>query len=368
MRCMLQRTLVCALVLVVFISALALTGSDPAGAADDEQWKVDKFDHKAYTEAVEGTYKDGTGKETKLQAKFEMVPIPGGNYVMGSPASEKGRGDDEGPQHPVKIQPFWMGKCEVTWDEFDVYWRERGLAHKDDFTELRKKDPDAITAPTPAYGNAGAPDYDHVHNGRPVICMTHHCAMEYCRWLAFKTGKPYRLPTEAEWEWAARCGTKTAYFFGDDPKDLKDYAWFVDNSPDKDHEDGTTHQPATRKPNPWGVYDMYGNVMEWCVDQYKKDYYADCLKMKLTLGPVLLPGPDRFSHVCRGGSWCDEAAACRSSARRGSDKTWIKYDPQIPKSIWWLTRMDMVGLRVVRAVEEQDNLKRIKSKVTLDSR
>lgn len=362
----LQRPLMAGLVLAAAV--LLLFGPFGSGAADDDVWKVEKFDHKGYTEKVEGTYKDGTGKENKAQLQFDMVPIPGGSYVMGSPATEKDRGEDEGPQHPVQIKPFWMGKCEVSWDEFDVYWKERGLAHKDDFTDLRKKDPDAITAPTPAYGNAGAPDYDHEHNGRPVICMTHHCAMEYCRWLSAKTGKHYRLPTEAEWEWAARCGTKTAYFFGDDPKELKQYGWFVENSPDKDHEDGTTHKPGTLKPNPWGLHDMYGNVMEWCVDHYKKDFYSECLKQKLTLNPVALPGPDRFPHVARGGSWSDEPAACRSAARRGSDKSWIKYDPQRPQSIWWLTRMDNLGFRVVRAVDEQDNLKGIKSKVTLESR
>jgi len=368
MRSHLQKPLIAAVVLAGALGALLLFGLDPAGGADDALPKVDKLEHKSYTENVKGTYKDGSGQLTEMKSSFDMVPIPGGEYLMGSPASEKGRGEDEGPQHPVKIKPFWMGKCEVTWDEFDVYWREKGLNAADDFERIRKENPDAITAPTPAYGNGGAPDYDHEHAGHPVISMTHHTGMEYCRWLSAKTGKAYRLPTEAEWEWAARCGTKTAYFFGDDPAQLKEYAWFVANSGDKDHEDGTTHKVGTKKANPWGLHDMYGNVMEWCVDHYKKDFYADCVKEKLTLNPVLLPGADRFPHVARGGSWCDEPAACRSATRRGSDKTWIKYDPQRPQSIWWLTRMDMLGFRVVVAVDEQANLKGIKSKVTRESR
>jgi formylglycine-generating enzyme required for sulfatase activity len=352
----------------LFIAATLRLGTLPAEQPTDDGPKVDKLEIKGYTEKVKGSFKDPTDKLVDVELKFDMVPIPGGTFMMGSPDSEKGRNADEGPRHRVTIRPFWMGKCEVTWDEFDLFIKEKGLKVNTDFDEIRAKDPDAITGPTPPYGEGGAPDYDHGHNGHPAICMTQHAAMEYCRWLSAKTGKAYRLPTEAEWEWAARAGAKTTYFFGDDPKELKEYAWYSENSGDKDHEDGTTHKVGTKKPNPWGLYDIYGNVSEWTLDHYKKDYYADCLKDKLTLGPVLLPGPDRFPHVVRGGSFADEAVKCRSATRRGSDGTWIKYDPQRPRSIWWLTRMDVIGFRVVRAVTEQDNLKNIKSKVTRQSK
>src|SRR5262249_33551258 len=160
-------------------------------------------------------------------------------------------------------------------------------------------------------------DYGHEVDGHPAICMTHHTAMEYCRWLSKKTGKVYRLPTEAEWEWAARAGTTTTYFFGDDPKQLADFAWFRTNSPDDDHAGGTTHKVGTKKPNPWGLHDMYGNVAEWCIDHYKADFYADGAKNKLSINPVLIPGPNRWPHVTRGGSWADDAGRCRSAARRG---------------------------------------------------
>jgi formylglycine-generating enzyme required for sulfatase activity len=279
---------------------------------------------------------------------------------MGSPEAEKDRKDDEGPQHPVAIKPFWMGATEVTWEEYDLFWKVKpGPGKKGEVEPEHPANADAVTRPTPPYADE---TFMHGRDGRPALGMTWHAAMQYCKWLSLKTGKVYRLPTEAEWEYACRAGTKTAYFFGDDPKDLKDYACF---------DDGNTSDPikvGSKKPNPWGLYDMYGNVDEWCLDLYQKDYYAQFPADKPTLQPVLIPGDKRFPHVARGGSWTDPADMCRSASRRGSDKTWIKLDPQQPKSIWWLTNADFVGFRVVRAVEEQDNLKGIHSKVTWDSK
>jgi formylglycine-generating enzyme required for sulfatase activity len=321
-------------------------------AADDPSVKA--ANHKAYVETIPGS-----------TVKFEMVPIPGGTFVMGSPSGEPGRGEDEGPQHPVTIRPFWMGKTEVTWDEFDRYRKERAVEFPEQNEERLQKDPDAITGPTKPYVDE---TWGHGREGHPVIGITHHAAMEYCRWLSNKTGKVYRLPTEAEWEYAARAGTRTAYFFGDDPKQLGDYAWFKDNSEDPDTMARITHEVGKKKPNPWGLYDIYGNVTEWCLDTYKKDYYASFPTDRPTLSPVLIPNGDRFPHVARGGSWADPAPMCRSAARRTSTKKWIKRDPQRPQSIWWLTDAEFVGFRLARAVEEQDNLKGLRSKTTRDSK
>jgi len=315
-----------------------------------------KTAHKNYSESISG--KDGE------KASFEMIAIPGGTFDMGSAASEKGRNADEGPQHPVAIQPFWMGKCEVTWDEFDLFQDEVGVENPEDNEERLKTKADALTGPTPPYVEK---HYGHPHSGHPALCMTHHCAMEYCRWLSKKTGKSYRLPTEAEWEYAARAGTKTAWFFGDDAAKLGDYAWFKKNSATEKKLNGGTHKVASKKPNAFGLYDMYGNVMEWCLDHYYKDAYAKFSIDKPMLSPVFLPTERKWSHVARGGSWADSPEECRSASRRASELSWMKDDPNRPRSIWWLTKFDVIGFRVVRAVDEQENLKNLRSKVTRES-
>src|SRR5262249_33001348 len=156
---------------------------------------------------------------------FDMVAVPGGTFEMGSPADEKGRGADEGPQHTVRIESFWMGKVDVTWEEYDAY-RVKPKDTPPKWTDADKA-ADAVTHPTKPYAD---PTFGLGYEKHPVICITHHAAMEYCRWLSAKTGKTYRLPTEAEWEYACRAGTKTAYFFGDDPAKLGDYAWYAKNS------------------------------------------------------------------------------------------------------------------------------------------
>ena len=353
MKRLLNRSLRGSLLLLP-VGLLGLLPPAPARVADKLP-RIEPRKHQGYTEKIPGK-----------NVKFDMVAIPGGTYLMGSPSTEKGHRADEGPQHPVAVRPFWMGKCEVTWDEYDAYWkkeegqeetREKTAPVKD--KKQDKQEADAVTGPTPPYADE---TFGLGREGQPVICISHHAAMEYCRWLSKQTGKAYRLPTEAEWEWACRAGTTTATFFGDDPKKLGDYAWYGPNAEEAPHKVGQ------KKPNPWGLYDMYGNVAEWCLDHYKKDYYDTFPLDKLALQPVLLPTANRFPHVARGGSYLDPSVELRSAARRGSDKTWIKLDPQRPQSIWWLTSAEFVGFRVVRAVAEQDNLKGIRSKVTKQSK
>lgn len=289
---------------------------------------------------------------------IEMIAIPAGTFTMGSPNSEAGRKPDEGPQHQVKLEAFWMSKCELLWDAYDLFWKEEALpeAGKPPAPQFPA---DAVTRPTPPYADE---TFGHAREGHPCLGITHHAAMMFCRWLSRKTGKVYRLPTEAEWEYACRAGTTTAYPFGDDPARIGDYAWFKENSED------TTHPAGKKKPNAWGLHDMLGNVSEWCLDHYSPKDYELFPPGKMLMQPVRKPTDIKFAHVVRGGSWTEGANACRSAARRGSDKTWFRQDPQRPQSIWWMTDADFVGFRIVRAVKEQEDLRDLLPRVNWSSK
>jgi formylglycine-generating enzyme required for sulfatase activity len=282
---------------------------------------------------------DGTG------VTFDMVPIPGGTYIRGSSEDEADRGDDEGPQHPVRVDPFWMGTHEVTWDEYDI-WSfnldvQRRKVTGEESTD-RDKIADVMTRPTKPYTDMS---FGMGRDGYPAICMTQWAAKKYCEWLSAKTGVYYRLPTEAEWEYACRAGTTTAYSFGDDPEDLDDYAWYFDNS------DDAYQLVGQKKPNPWGLYDIHGNVAEWVLDDYQPDTYAELSTDEPNVNPYVPPTAP-YSQIVRGGSWDDDADKLRSAARRGSDPSWKAQDPQIPQSIWYHTDAQHVGFRLVRPLVE----------------
>jgi formylglycine-generating enzyme required for sulfatase activity len=265
---------------------------------------------------------------------IDMLPIPGGTFTMGSPAAEPGRNADEGPQVQVRMAPFWMARTETTWLQYDGF----------NFDESwpQQKQPDGVSRPTPAYTDMtfGMGRDDH-----PAICMTQEAARHFCIWLSKKSGHFYRLPTEAEWEWACRAGSTEAYSFGADGKQLADYAWFEGNS------DKAYHPVGKKKPNAWGLCDMHGNVAEWCLDEYLADAYATARGAAPRDNPFLVPKL-AYPHSVRGGSWQDPPEALRSAARRGSSPTWKQRDPQIPKSRWYLTDAPFVGFRIVRPLRE----------------
>lgn len=292
---------------------------------------------KPYTELIEHT-----------EGKIDLLPIPGGTFTMGSPASEAGRRDDEGPQHEVSIEPFWMSKFEITWDIYEIWMFDLDIQRRD----LAKVAPTArdavaldfqLSQPTEPYTDM---TFGMGKRGFPAICMTQFAARTFCQWLSAKTGRYYRLPTEAEWEHACRAGTKTAYHFGDDSADLGDYAWYFENSDEKYHKVGL------KKPNPWGLYDMHGNVCEWVLDQYTPDFYQQFAGKKAS-NPLNVP-TTLFPQVVRGGGWDLDPEELRSAARIASTPDWQRQDPQIPKSIWYHTDALNVGFRIVRPLREPD--------------
>src|SRR5438552_11574337 len=286
---------------------------------------------KSYTNDIPGS-----------PVNYAMVPIRSGEFLMGSPDRESGRKPDESPQHRVKISAFWMGQCEVTWNEFELFMypdEERK------FKETMKTDPyvdkvsDAVSRPTKPYVEMS---FGMGRDGYPAISMTQHAANKYCEWLSAKTGQFYRLPTEAEWEYACRAGTTTAYSFGDDASKLGDYAWYEKNS------DFKYQKVGRKKPNPWGLYDMHGNVAEWCLDQYELSY------SRFAGGTATDPwvkATKPYPQVVRGGSWDEPPVSLRSSARRASEKAWKTQDPQLPKSIWYHTDAQFLGFRIVRPLQ-----------------
>jgi formylglycine-generating enzyme required for sulfatase activity len=296
--------------------------------SSEERETVGRFYTKIVATSKEKTVAEMQPYKTTIpgtSATFEMVPIPAGDFVMGTPDTERGRHKDESPQHRVHIEPFWMAKFEVTWDEYRpfMFSRDQGV--------------DAVSRPTRPYVEMS---FGMGIEGFPAISMTQHAANKYAEWLSSKTGHFYRLPTEAEWEYACRAGSTTAYYFGDDPAQLGDYAWFAANS------SGKYQKVGTKKPNAWGLFDMLGNVMEWTLDQYSLDFYS-----KSSVETPWNKATKPYPHAVRGGSWTDPPDMLRCGARVASDSDWKMQDPQMPKSPWYETDAQWLGFRLVRPLK-----------------
>lgn len=296
------------------------------------------------SKSIIGQEKTFTAYEQEIKGSelsIKMLPIPAGSFMMGSTAQNNGE-FDERPEHKVEVSAFWMADMEITWNLYYLFL-DRKVDKLDPLPSKGKEvktDIDAITGATVPYVDMtigmGA-------NGFPVINMTQLSALRFCEWLSSITGNFYRLPTEAEWEYACKAGTKTKYSFGDDDALLQEYAWYKENSI------YAYHKVGLKKPNPWGLYDMHGNVAEWTLDQYLPDVYMD------RIGKTIINPWEKqvmsYPIAIRGGSWRDEESQLRSSARYHSIKNWKTRDPQIPKSKWWFTDAPFVGFRIVRPLE-----------------
>ncbi|MFM6661219.1 MAG: formylglycine-generating enzyme family protein, partial [Microcystis panniformis] len=212
---------------------------------------------------------------------LEMVSLPAGQFLMGSPDSDSDARDWEKPQHPVKVNSFAIGKYPVTQAQYE-----------------------AVMGTNPSHFKNNSWLKNNQQN--PVERVSWNDAQAFCQKLSQITGKTYRLPTEAEWEYACRAGTTTRFYFGDDASQLGDYAWYSANSQSK------THPVGQKRPNAWGLYDMSGNVWEWCEDNWHNNYIGAPKD-----GSAWTINNDNryYSRCLRGGSWCSYPINCRSANR-----------------------------------------------------
>jgi formylglycine-generating enzyme required for sulfatase activity len=284
-------------VLIVITSIVSFSGL--VFAADKKPPTTGPVGFEKFTERVPGTL-----------VKFEMLPIPAGKFLF-SP-------DAKSTPQVVEIKRFWMAKYECRWLDYDAYWLQLDLPEKDRLF-LKGKDADAISRPSKVYD---APQRGWgSEEGQPALHTSLKAGAKYCEWLKSKTGRNYRMPTEAEWEYACRAGGELIHF---DKKTIMDMAWCAENSGEGNEAgEATTHPAGQKKPNAWGLYDMLGNVGEWCTP---------------TAGKV---------PILRGGTFLDPAKELHCGKRAPFVEEWQFKDSQDPKGTWWLSDAPFAGFRVV---------------------
>ncbi|WP_088342057.1 formylglycine-generating enzyme family protein [Robiginitalea sediminis] len=266
-----------------------------------------------YTESLDGS-----------SLSFEMVFIPEGQVAQGS------EGENQ------QVEAFWMGSHEVTWELYQRYL-EGGPG-----VETDARSGETVLIAADAVSGATMPYVDMslgmgTGAGLPVGNVTRKAAARFCKWLSAKTGHFYRLPTEAEWEYAARAGQESPYFFGPDSTALDTYAWYGANS------GGAYHPVGEKRPNPLGLYDIYGNVAEWVLDGVDPDSPG--------ADGSTFPPLQEYPGILKGGSYKGTASEAQTAARLLSDPVWKQRDPQFPRSKWWFTDAPFAGFRVVRPLD-----------------
>ncbi|MBJ34364.1 MAG: sulfatase-modifying factor protein [Flavobacteriaceae bacterium] len=296
-----------------------------------------------FTYSQDNIFQDYNQLISENDYNLKMVAIDGGIFKMGNDEGE----DDEMPSRNVKISSFWIGKYEITWDIFNLF-----LSRKIDSFQVKKNYENEINLDVDAVSGATAPYVDMSFGmgveGYPAISMTQLTASKFCEWLSAMTGNYYRLPTEAEWEYAARSGSESLYHYGNSIDSLSKYAWYKNNS------NGKYQKVGQKLPNDFGLHDMHGNVSEWTLDQYDEDGYKN-VSDSLIINPFNEPVRE-YPRVVRGGSWMDNAEDLKSSKRIPSEKRWKRRDPQFPKSRWWHTNAQFLGFRIVRPFNKPNNV------------
>ena len=341
-----------ALALIGFSISSVLVSSLPSAAADTAApgMATEKPSSGPSVKVEDGFMVPYTFRVPGTDQSVEMIPIPGGEFMFGSPENEADRRDDEGPQIKVTVDPMWVAKTEVTWGLYKEYMKLYGIFKdfESDGTRIVNDDNkiDAITAPTELYDPTFTYEYGE-ESDQPAVTMTQYSAQQFTKWISLVSDQQFRLPTEAEWEYAARAGTTTAYSWGDSADDIDDYGWYFDNA-----DEGQV-AVGEKKPNAFGLHDMHGNVAEWTVNAYTENGYADFADKAGINATEMVVWPDLPSPcVVRGGTWESDAEDLRSAARLPTDdEEWKAEDPNFPRSPWWFTSDPSrgVGFRIFRS-------------------
>ena len=282
------------------------------------------FDKSNYSEKIPNS-----------ELSIEMIFIQGGEYSMGNKNSNVN----------TQISSFWMSKYEITWEIYNLFMefdQSNKLEYIIDGDTIKV---DGISKPTTPYTDM---TFGMGYEGFPAVNMTHFAASKFCKWLSLITGNYYRLPTEAEWEYACRSGTSSDYYYGDDFSLIDEYSWNKNNS------DNSYQRVGQKIPNKWGLHDMLGNVSEWVADSYDDNIFKS---KKLKKDPFIF-SESKYPKVYRGGSWNDEPSSLLTHKRFYSDNSLQKRDPQIPKSQWWNTDAPNIGFRIVRVNKDDSESRR----------
>ena len=266
---------------------------------------------------------------------IDMIYIPGGEFKMGN----------ENRNSDTRVSSFWMSKYEITWEIYNLFMEHEDNNKLEFIVGNKKIKVDGISKPTTPYTDM---TFGMGYEGFPAVNMTHYAASKFCKWLSLITGNYYRLPTEAEWEYACRSGTSSDYYYGDDISLIDEYSWNKNNS------DNSYQRVGQKIPNKWGLHDMLGNVSEWVADSYDDNIFKS---KKLKKDPFIF-NESKYPKVYRGGSWNDEPSSLLTHKRFYSDNSLQKRDPQIPKSQWWNTDAPNIGFRIVRVNKDDSESRR----------
>jgi len=292
-RCFGWKSIVSVCVSTVLLSACA-GGAYVNGEAEMGQPASQSGIHGPAPETTSASLEPYQEKIPGTLVTLDMIPVPAGTAEVTS----------DGGTQSVAIEPFWIAKTELPWEAYDAF-----VYALDEKNGASSTAADAVSRPSKPYV---LPGESFGHDGYPALGMTHKAATAFAEWLSASTGKKYRLPTEAEWEYVCRAAEAEPTADA-----LKEHAWYWDNA------NNQTQKIGSLKPNAWGVHDMLGNTAEWVNT-------AD------------------GSSVVKGGSWMSDAEEVSCSARASYSPDWQMTDPQIPKSTWWLSDGPFIGFRLVR--------------------